>query len=247
MRSLKLGMLALVAALIAVLGFMPAKAQSSLPTINALTSVRMGTTLLIEGIPAVVCQERFESGLRSHGTCRELVTVPSIDLVAGRTTEVVRYDDTLYVRVDQSTTWESLKLNIDPRTTLDETLFLGPALIIAFADGVLSELPGATIGGAATRHFQFWSNDEDLNADAGGRVVYDFFVSGQGFIVQDQLDIRGEDETAGGIVSLVRGFSDFNVPVTVTPPPSNQVRPATNKAASKGLSLDVITRFFGLK
>ncbi|NTU86270.1 MAG: hypothetical protein HGA45_44240 [Chloroflexales bacterium] len=226
MRRVGLAMLALLVALIGA-SALPARAQedSFLQAIMPLSSVRYNFIYTYNGAPLVVCQAEFASANRSHQTCNELVTLADLDLVAGRVFEVVYYDGTRYQRANESTTWESSPTDFDPQATLNDVLF---SYYLYPSDLTATKMGEVKISDTPTTHYQLWSHDSVRNESNGGQFVYDIFVSGPGYVLQDQENVRGESFEFVKIWT----YSDFNSPIVVSPPPDSMVQKA---ASAKGL------------
>lgn len=217
-----LHVIAIVAiAAISVFALSRAQAQdTSLPTLAPVTTLRHDYVLTFNGLPLQVCQTAWESWNRSHGTCRDLATIPEQNLIENYVREVVRYDGTAYIRDNEETTWTTLPdENFIPDLTLNEGLFA------VNYDAVLSRLDPIEVNGVPTTQYQYWSLDEALNDTVGGQLVYDLFISDEGRVLKDQLSARGSSAGLGdGELANIWLYSDFDAPITVSPPAADQVQ-----------------------
>lgn len=207
---------ALALALLLVLAPGAARAAASPPQLAPLRSVRDTALLSFNGRPLQVCRREWQSWNRVHGVCQDLATATVYDqrFIQGTVVEFVLFDGTRYERVNEQTAWSARPdEGFAPDQDLNAALFLVPER------AQLTRLPDAQVGGAPAAHYQYWVLDEARKAEAGGQVVYDQFVSGQGYVVQSQTSVRGAVPGLGeGELVETRGFSDFNAPLVVTPP-----------------------------
>ena len=209
-----LAALALLLALVALPG--AARAATSPPQLATLRSVRETTLTSFNGRPLQVCQREWQSWNRVHGVCHDLATATLYEqsFVQGTVVEFVLFDGTRYERVNEQTVWSARP---DEGFAPDQDL--GEALFHIAEGAQVTRLPDAALGGAPATHYQYWVLDKARNAVAGGQVVYDQFVSAQGFVVQNQTRVLGDVPGAGaGELVELRGYSDFNTPIVVTAP-----------------------------
>jgi hypothetical protein len=205
-------------ALLLALTFAPgaASAATSPPQLTTLRSVREMTLLSFNGRALQVCQREWQSWNRVHGVCRDLATATLYDqrFVEGTVVEFVLFDGTHYERVNDQTSWSARPdESFAPDRDLNEAFFL------VTERAQLTRLPDASIAGAPAAHYQYWVLDEARNAEAGGQIVYDQFVSAQGYVVQSQARVQGSVPGAGdGELVELRSYSDFNAPIIVGPP-----------------------------
>jgi hypothetical protein len=211
-----------VAALVAAL---PVSADESvtLPTLAPLRSMRQRFVAVHNGMPLFVCQEEWASFNQGHIVCDELVTgtIPEfagLTLEAGAVYEYVLYEDTMYVRYDDQTTWSSMpNPSFDARATLNDLYDPG-------FDATLSNLGTTNVDDVSVTQYQFWSRDERFNRSKGGQAVYDLFLNGEPHVVKSQLSYRGMLSMGEGELATINTFHDFNVPIDVGPPPRRLVR-----------------------
>lgn len=195
----------------------------TLPTLAPLRSMRQNFVAVHNGIPLFVCQEEWASFNRGHIVCDELVsvTIPEfsgLTLKAGAVYEYVLYEDTMYVRYDDQTTWSSMpNPSFDPRATLNDLYDPG-------FDSTLSALGTTVVDDVPVTQYQFWSQDERFNRSKGGQAVYDLFLNGEPHVVKSQLSYRGMLSMGEGELATINTFRDFNVPIDVGPPPRRLVR-----------------------
>jgi hypothetical protein len=220
---------AALAGLAAALAPLSAQAQTSLPPLAPLSSVRLNYVNTFNGEPGIVCQEELSSqpGYSYHGTCHELVTAQlpelDIDLVAGRITEYIYVNGVYYERVGDATSWTAwTDPDYNAGLTLNDALFAG----YLYPDGsVITDLGPVTVDGTQATQYQFWSTDSELNELSGGQFVYDVFVTGAGMVVKDQVSQRGSFDMLGeGELAMVWTYSNFNGPVSIAAPPASQVQ-----------------------
>ncbi len=221
--------------LLVVVALLPAGAQAQTtttpPNLQTLTSMRNQYVLVFNERPLLTCQSIYESYWRIQEVCLELEDTPDGVFQAGRTTEYVEYDGTLYIREDTNTTWESFLIfeeEVDPSITLDQRLFnwIVPGTPEYDIPHVLSDLGRTTINETPVTHYQVWVTDPAFNASRGGQVTYDAFVTDDGFVLKDQFNVRGTFEGLGeGTLSNIWVNRDLNTPQTVTPPPADRVVP----------------------
>lgn len=204
---------------------MPARAQAQdviLPELAPVTTLRHNFVFAFNGRPLQVCQAEWESWNRSHGTCRDLVTVPEWDLIENYVREVVRYDGTAYIRDNDETVWTAL-----PDEQYAPDVMLNDALYSVNFAATLSQIGTVDINGIPTIQYQYWSLDEALNELAGGQVVYDLFISAENRVIKDQISARGTILGLGdGELSSIWLYSDFDTAITVSPPPAELVQAA---------------------
>jgi len=221
MNRLLLAALALALALAAAPA--TARAAERPPQLAALRSVRETTLLSFNGRPLQVCQREWQSWNRVHGVCQDLATATVYDqrFVAGTVVEFVLFDGTHYERVNEQTSWSARP---DQAFVPDQDL--NDAFFLVVERAQLTRLPDAEIGGAPAAHYQYWVLDEARNQAAGGQVVYDQFVSAQGFVAQSQTRVSGNVPGAGaGDLVELRSFRDFNAPIVVSPPQPSAAAP----------------------
>ncbi|MFP4437947.1 MAG: hypothetical protein ACLFVO_11930 [Chloroflexaceae bacterium] len=225
MRRLHVGLMSLMVVLLMTFA-VPVQAQDDdefVLQLAPLNSVRYDFIYTLNGVPLQVCQAEWESANRGHTTCQDLVSIPELELIEGYVRETVIYEDTIYIRDNEETIWLATENpSFNPNISLTEALFG-----IGFESAV-TELGTVTISGIPTTHYQFWSLDEELNDFQGGQVVYDIFVSNESLVVQDQISVRAsiEDEDDAEF-TRVWGYSNFNAPISVSPPPAELVQPAS--------------------
>jgi hypothetical protein len=192
------------------------RAAQSPPQLTTLRSVRDSTLISFNGRPLQVCQREWQSWNRVHGVCHDLATASVYDqsFVQGTVVEFVLFDGTRYERVNGQAEWSARP---DEGFAPDQDL--NQAFFLIAERAQLTRLPDVQVGGAAAAHYQYWVLDKARNAAAGGQVVYDQFVSAQGYVVQSQTRVEGAvpGSGAGELIEL-RSFSDFNVPIIVSPP-----------------------------
>lgn len=209
-----LAALALLLAIVALPG--AARAATSPPQLATLRSVRETTLTSFNGRALQVCQREWQSWNRVHGVCHDLATATLYDqsFVQGTVVEFVLFDGTRYERVNEQTVWSTRP---DEGFAPDQDLGAG---LFHIAEGAqVTRLADAALGGAPAAHYQYWVLDKARNAIAGGQVVYDQFVSAQGFVVQSQTRVLGDVPGAGaGELVELRGYSDFNAPLVVSAP-----------------------------
>jgi hypothetical protein len=225
MRRLHVGLMSLMILLLMTFA-VPVQAQDDeefVLQLAPLNSVRYDFLYTFNGVPLQVCQAEWESANRGHTTCQDLVSIPELELIEGYVRETVIYDDTIYIRDNEETIWLATgNPSFNPDVSLNEALFS-----INFESAV-TELETVTIRGVPSTHYQFWSLDEELNDFQGGQVVYDVFVSNENFVVQDQISIRvDDDEAEDAEFTRIWGYSNFNAPISVSPPPADLVQPAS--------------------
>ena len=217
-----------------------ARAETTLQAIQPLSSVQVNYISNFNNQAGFVCQETWASASRIHGTCRELVTASypeiNIDLVTGRVREFIFYDDTYYERSGDETTWSATRIEgYDSSFTVNDLLFgsyLYPSNV------VITNLGEAQVGGTVATQYQFWSTDSALNEASGGQVVYDVFVSAEGFVLKDQVSQRGSFPMGDGELNSIWTYSNFNQPLMVyAPPPSSVTVQALGKSRVTSLSV----------
>ena len=217
-----------------------ARAETALQAIQPLSSVQVNYISNFNNQAGIVCQETWASASRIHGTCRELVTASypeiNIDLVTGRVSEYIIYDDTYYQRIDAATTWSATKLEgYDPSFTINDLLY---GSYLYPRNAVITNLGEAQVGGTAATQYQFWSTDSALNEASGGQNVYDVFVSAEGFVLKDQVSQRGSFPMGDGELNSIWTYSNFNQPLMVyAPPPSSVTVQALGKSRVTSLSV----------
>lgn len=216
MRYVRMLVLAIAVGALAGLAT-PAQAEdASPPQLAPLATVRDSALLLFGDRPLQVCQREWQSWNRVHGVCRDLATATLYDqrLIAGTTVEFVLFDGTRYERVNDAASWTA---SPDPDFAPD--LPLGEALFRIDERASVARVGPAPVGGVATTQYQYWVLDEQRNAQAGGQVVYDQFVSGEGHVLRAHVSVRGGVPGLGdGTLMEIRTFSDMNAPLTVAPP-----------------------------
>jgi hypothetical protein len=239
---------AALAGLAAALAPLSAQAQTSLPPLAPLSSVRIDYVGTFNGEVGIVCQEELSSepGFSYHGTCHELASaqVPelAIDLVAGRITEYVYLNGVYYERIGDATTWTAWA---DP--DYNGELSLNDALFSSYlypSNAVITNVGRVTIDGTPATQYQFWSTDSELNELSDGQYVYDVFVTDTGLVLKDQVSQRGNLPILGeGELALVWTYKNFNGPVSIAAPPASQVQVGTAASAtSPGLILSQAAR-----
>lgn len=210
-------LLAALAALLLAAGAPPAAAQGvAPPELARLRSVRDTALISFNGRPLQVCEREWQSWNRVHGVCQDLATasIGDLRLIAGTVVEFVLFDGTRYERLNEQTAWAA---SPDPGFAPDQDL--NAAFFTVSERAQLSQLGPASVGGAPATHYQYWVLDAEANAAAGGQLVYDQFVSPQGYVLQSQVAARGAIPGLGdGELSELRSFRDFNAPITVAPP-----------------------------
>jgi hypothetical protein len=229
MRSLKVGLLAIMLLLMTA-GALPASAAETTLPLAPITSVRQRFVATFNGHPLIVGQFEYESANRSHGVLRwlERVKLPErgIDQQAGDVIEVVTYDGTLYLRMNAETTWLAVPDDrYHPAWALNDQLFLHNG----HGDPtdhktVLTKLDAVDIDGTATTHYQYWFRDGAVNDANGGQATYDLFVAADGRVLKDQFNARGAHSIGTGELSDIATYYDFNAPIKVGPPPADQVQ-----------------------
>jgi hypothetical protein len=193
-----------------------ALAAEQAPQLAALRTVRDTMLLSFNGRPLQVCQREWQSWNRVHGVCQDLATATVYEqrFVQGTVVEFVLFDGVRYQRVNEQAGWTS-----GPDEGFAPDRDLGEALLVVAESAQLTRLPDAAVAGAPAAHYQYWVDDEARNAEAGGQVVYDHFVSGEGYVLQSQMSVRGSVPGLGeGALVEIRSFSDFNAPIVVSPP-----------------------------
>lgn len=211
--------LGLLAVLISMLSVVPTTSaqQGGAPSLAPLSSVYVQSifSTALDG-PILVCQRRIESWNRWHDTCRSLVASPYYpEYEAGDVVENVLYDGVFYSRINGETTWNAASSEgyHNANSTLNEGLFGIPF------NGVITNLGAVTVNGVATTHYQYWSTDKAYNQSLGGvQPVFDHFVAANGLMIQDQGQLRSSNT-----LTRIRGFSQHNTQIVVSPPPANQV------------------------
>lgn len=187
-----------------------------------LNTVRYDFVYTFNGAPLQVCQAEWESWNRGHTTCRDLVSIPELNLIAGYVRETVVYDDVVYIRDNEETIWSAFANQFfNPNLSLNEGLFI----ITANFESVVTRLGAVTVNGVATTQYQFWSLDESLNGS--GQFVYDIFVSADNFVIKDQISVRSSAEPDADEIASIWTYSSFNAPITVSRPPADRVQPAS--------------------
>jgi hypothetical protein len=205
-------------ALLLALAFAPgaASAAASPPQLAPLRTVRDTALISFDGRPLQVCSREWQSWNRVHGVCHDLATATVYDqrFVQGTVVEFVLFDGTRYERVNGQAEWSARP---DEGFAPDQDL--ADALFLVAERAQLTRLPDAQVGGAPAAHYQYWVLDEARNAAAGGQVVYDRFVSPDGYVLQSQSRVQGDVPGlgAGALVEL-RSFTDFNAPIVVSAP-----------------------------
>jgi hypothetical protein len=216
-----------VAFVVALTGALPVSAADApaLPTLAPLRSMRQNFVAASNGTPLFVCQEEWASFNRGHIVCRELVTITvpefaGLSLRAGDLYEYVLYDDDLYIRRNDETTWtRTLNPSFDSAATLNDLFDPGFA-------ATLTEVGPADVDGTPTTQYQFWATNEAFNRSKGGQAVYDLFIDAEPHVRKSQLSYRGLLSLGEGELAIVNAFRDFNANVDVGPPPSRAVRPS---------------------
>lgn len=210
---------------VALAGALPVSAADApaLPTLAPLRSMRQNFVAAYNGTPLFVCQEEWESFNRGHIVCRELatITIPEfagLSLRAGDVYEYVLYEDDLYIRRNDETTWtRTLNPSFDPAATLNDLFDPGFA-------ATLTEVGPAAVDGTPTTQYQFWASNEAFNRSKGGQAVYDLFIDAEPHVRKSQLGYRGLLSLGEGELVTVNTFRDFNADVDVGPPPRRAVR-----------------------
>lgn len=200
----------------------------TLPPVTQVATLHQTVFLEFNGQPLQVCQIDFSSAVRLHGTCQDFQTVPiavpgyQTDLVTGQVTEFIEYDGTSYTRINAETTWTSKPIeDYDPTVSVIDLL----SFPFASVPGVLSQVGSTTVGATPATQYQYWVTDSEWNSASGGQFVYDIFISSDGRMVKDQGSYRGTLPQLGtGELQLIFGYSDYNAPITVSPPPASQVQ-----------------------
>lgn len=208
--------LAVLALLLLVSAPGVATAAEQPPQLAPLQTVRDTALLSFNGRPLQVCHREWQSWNRVHGVCQDLATATVYDerFIQGTLVEFVLFDGTRYERVNDQSSWSAR-----PDEGFAPDRDLGQALFLVAERAQLTRLPDATLDGTPAAHYQHWVLDEARNAEAGGQVVYDQFVSPQGYVLQSQSSVRGSVPGlgAGELVEL-RSYRDFNAPIVVAPP-----------------------------
>lgn len=228
--------------LLVIAALLPAGAQAQTtttpPTLQTLTSMQNQYVLVFNERPILTCQSIYESYWRIQEVCLELADTPDGVFQAGRTTEYIEYDGTLFIREDDNTTWESFVIfeeEVDPSITLDQRLFnwIIPGTPEYDVPHALSDLGRTTLDETPVTHYQVWVTDPAFNASRGGQVTYDAFVTDDGFVVKDQFNVRGTFEGLGeGTLANIWVNRDLNTPQTVTPPPADSVVPGIDETST---------------
>lgn len=212
--KLLVGMVALLVAGLLAVGV--AQAQTTVP-LASVSSMRGEYALIVNNTPLQVCQGEWESLNRYHRVCEDLVTDETFNLEAGRVREIVIYDGTLYIRVNESTTWLA---GSNPDGTFADPSIANRffELIDLVGDDEASMLGTTTVRGQSVTQYQFLSGGEENS------VSYDLFVNGSGFVLKEQLSLRSTAETDLIVVADLWEFYDINSGIVVAPPPPNQVQ-----------------------
>lgn len=223
-------------------GSTPAAAQEhgvAPPTLAEVKSYRIGTLLSFNDLAVRVCRSDVESANRNHWVCKDLVTVsvPPIPefppSTAGMIEEFIIYDGTFYYRANEETTWTATPMEgYDPNLTLVECCFTWTT------PSVVTRIGPAMLDGVQTTHYQWWVTDTASNQAHNGQVVYDQFVTADGFVLADQLHSRGTFAGLGtGQFSARWGYSDINAPIVVSPPPADRIRASSTASTDRWLGM----------
>jgi hypothetical protein len=221
-----------------------AQEGSTLPPLAPHNSLRAKAVFVLNNRALFVTHAQGSGYNRVHFTFRALETFvdPDLDLelTAGDVFEVVVFDETEYVRVNEETTWMSYpNEGYDPDARLEEELFLNYISEAVGDDYTLTTVGRIDVEGTPTTQYQFYSLDESLRAQfGGGELVYDLFISDDGRVIKESNTVRGGSTASSGSIDggYLGVYYDHNTPISVAPPPADQVQPGTMGAQSLGIA-----------